>query len=404
MTNRRRLATAGTRGQLVRLFLEQTGRVRRYVVQWGPRGARRQESWPGTSVGKREAEAFFRAFDAEQTRRAHPAPITTRALWLAFVEAEAPHLRPRSLALYSGSWRKWEQFTAPDAAAEAVTVQQMHDFRRALDAQGLATATVKNLIRDVRLVYNFGERMELLTRNRWHLFTHKVAKERRTAPRAEYRADEFLAIWRALDPEKATQWRAWVAVGLLGIYGNRQHEILNLRWSWVTDDAVRIAPDVVKTGEAATLTLFPLTRGILDVARRWRTTLGYTGDYVLFPGQSPRRAHPSRLPHYSIQTLTNQIHRAEARAQVPQVKWRAGHGFRRGLVGDLAEQTGDVAFALQAIGDRDLRMAAHYRLRRDDRVAGAVKARAERLATPEDTPQRATDVQSSPESNLSLVT
>lgn len=386
---RKRLATTGTRGNLVRLFAETKGTARRYVVQWGPRGQRMQESWPYTSAGKAEAEAFFKAFGAALTEQPKAEPLTTRELHEAYLEAEGPHLRPRSLVLYRTSWRQWEQFYGPDTPAEAVTIRQIHEFRRALDARGLATATVKATIRDIRLVYNFGERMELLARNRWHLFVHKVAKERRTVPRAEYRADEFRAIWRALNPNSAGQWRAWVAVGLLGIYGNRQNEILNLRWSWVHGDEVVIDPRVVKTGQEGQLTLFPLTRAILDVARRWARRLGYDGDVILFPAQAEGRRHPSGLAHYSIQSLTNQIHRAEAKAGIESIRYRAGHGFRRGLVGDLADETGDVMLALQAIGDRDPRMAANYRIRRNDRIAGALQSRAERLAGPEG----ATDVQ-----------
>lgn len=399
MTPRKRLATFGERGKMVRLFEEHRQGRRRLVVMWGPKGARQQASFPATKAGKAEAEAFMAAFteEAEKVAEAPPAKLTVRALWTAYLTAEAEHLRPNSLRLYRDAWRTWEQFITPDAIAEDVTVQQIHQFRQALDARNLATATVKDCIRNVRIVYNWGERQELLARNRWHLFVHKVAKEKRTKPRAEYRADEFLAIWKALDPTKSGQWRAWVAVGLLGIYGNRQNEILNLRWDWIDGDEVTIDPAVVKTGEARQLALFPLTRTILEVARRMAAADGYTGPYVLPPGQrdtqrSAAKANASQLAHYSIQSLTDAIHRAETRAGVPQVKWRAGHGFRRGLVGDLADETGDVAFALQAIGDRDLRMAQHYRTRRDDRIAEAVEARAGRLI-PEEAANGATKVQ-----------
>ena len=218
----------------------------------------------------------------------------------------------------------------------------------------------------------------------WHLFVHKVAKEKRTKPRKEYSNEEFLAVWRARNPELAGQWRAWVAIGLLGIYGNRANEVLNLRWSWISEELIAFDPSVVKTGEEAVVRLFPLTRGILAVARCWREREGYTGDYVVFPGQSPvqrsaDRANPSRLEHYSIQSLTDQIHSAERLAKVEVVRFRATHGFRRGLVGDLAEETGDVQLALQAIGDKDIRMAQRYRNRRPRRIDALVKGRAERL-------------------------
>ena len=393
MTPRKRLGTTGERGKsLVRLFLETKGKARRYVVQWGPSGARQQDSWPATPAGKTEAETFFKAFGDEAAKGPEAASLTVRGLWLTYLEAEAEHLRPRSRLLYAESWTKWEQFIGPETRADAVTLLQIATFRKQLDAQGLATATVKSIITNVRVVYNFAERSELIARNRWHLFQYKIAKERRTKPRAEYRSEEFLAIWRALDPTLRGQWRAWVAVGLLGIYGNRQGELLQLQWSWIQGDHVAIDPAVVKTGEEGTWTLFPLARSILDVARDWARKEGYTGPYVLFAGQAAGRKHPSQQAYYSIQTLTNHLHRAEARAGVPQIRWRAGHGFRRGLVGDLADSTGDVMLALQAIGDRDVRMAKNYRVRRNDKVAQAVEGRATRLMSSES----ATKLQSDP--------
>lgn len=374
---RKRLGTLGERGNLVRLFLETKGKASRYVVQSGPKGNRKQESWPATKAGKAEAEAYFKAFGDELAAKADaPAPLTVRALWTAYQADEWAHLRTNTRRLYSAAWRTWEQYIGEHTVAQDLTIQQITEFRRTLDGRGLSTATVQDAIRNIRIVYGWGERMELIDRNRWHLFVYKVAKEKRTKPRAEYRADEFLAIWKALDPNKQGQWRPWVAVGLLGIYGNRQNEILNLQWPWIDGDAVKIDPAYVKTGEEGTLTLFALTRGILAVAKRWRATEGYLGEYVLFPGKG---GHPTKRPHYSIQSLTDAIHRAEAVSGVEQVKWRAGHGFRRGLMGDIVDLTGDVTLALQAIGDRDLRMAQHYRSRRNDKIDDAVQERANRL-------------------------
>lgn len=375
---RKRIATLGERGSLIRLFLFSTGtgasKVSRYVVQWTNAHKRReQESFPGTKAGRAEAEAFMQSFAAEQGREEAP-PLTVRALWTAYLASEAEHLRPNTLRLYRDAWRTWEQFIGENTVCDDITILRLHEYRKELDSRKLATATVQDAIRNVRIVFSWGERMELVKVNRWHLFVYKVAKEKRTKPRAEYRADEFLKIWGALNPELKGQWRAWVAVGLLGIYGNRQNEILNLQWAWIDGDRVSIPSEVVKTGEDATLTLFPLSRRILDVAAAWRARDAYEGSYVLYPAD--RR---SKRPSYSIQSLTDAIHRAERRSGVEVVRWRAGHGFRRGLVGDLAEQTGDVQFALQAIGDKDLRMAQHYRSRRDDRVTAAVQERAERL-------------------------
>jgi len=407
MSPRKRLATLGERGNLVRLFLYTSKNgTKRYVVMWGPKISREQESWPNTKEGKIEAETFFKAFGEEATKKADVAvPLTNRQLWDAYTIAEFKHLRPNTQRLYSDAWRTWEQFATPTAIAEETSITTIHSFRDALDARGLATATVQDCIRNVRIVFNWGERMELIARNRWHLFIYKVAKEKRTKPRAEFTGEEFLKVWAgpwvdakgvpvvdkktgqprlALDPNERGQWRAWVAVGLLGIYGNRANEILNLRWSWIAGDVVTIDPEFVKTGEEGVLRLFPLTRSILAVARRWRAVEGYKGDCVLFPGQrekqrSATKANPSALLHYSIQSLTDQIHRAERRAGLEVTKWKASHAFRRGLVGDLADETGDIMLALQAIRDKDIRMAQRYRSRRESNVDRVVRSRAERL-------------------------
>lgn len=386
VTPRKRLGTTGERGNLVRYFEETKGGAKRYVVQWGPKGAREQESWPNTKDGKAEAESFFKAFGEELKVDEAKAPLTTRQLRDAYRAAEWSHLRPATQRLYDDAWRKWEAHVGPDSIAEETTIVQIHAFRKKLDDLELATATVQDAIRNIRIVFNWAERMELIVRNRWHLFIYKVAKEKRTQPRPEYRFDEFVKIWGALDPAKKGQWRPWCLVGLLGIYGNRQNELLNLRWSWIEGDLVSIPPAYVKTGDAGTLTLFPLTRRILDTAMAWAEEEGYRGDYVFFPGQShaqrgAARANPSKLEHYSIQSLTDAIHSAEDRGGVETKKWRAGHGFRRGLVGDLIDETGDPTLALQAIRDRDPRMLQNYRVRRNDKVDSAVQKRAEKLLT-----------------------
>lgn len=383
---RKRLATTGDRGALVRLFLEERGGVKKYVVQYGAKDARKQDSWPFTKVGKTEAEAFFKAFQAEQERKPEEKHrITVRELWKAYLAAEEEHLRPNTRRLYAEAWRRWEQFITPDSIADDLTITQIHDYRKALDARGLATATVQDAIRNVRIAYNWGERMELLERNRWHLFVHKVSKEKRTKQRAEYRSDEFLAIWRALDPADRWQWRAWVAVGLLGIYGNRQTELLSMRWSWIDGDLVTIDPAHVKTGEEGALTLFPLTRGILDVARHWAEEEGYKGEYVLFSGQNKNQrvavgTNVTKKPHYTLGSLTAAIHRAEKRGGVEKILWRAGHGFRRGLVGDLITETGDATLALHAIGDRDIKMLTHYHAKRRDKIDTAIQSRASKFS------------------------
>lgn len=365
-----KLQTYGERGGLVRLW-RQSGARKAYVVQWSEHGARKQLSFPLTPAGKQEAEAFAKAFAAEATRTL--AVRTTRALWDAYTADQFPMLRPNSQRLYREAWRHWEGWFGPLRDPGTLTLDECGAFRRALEAKGHGVNTVRGTIRVVRTVYNWAEPRDFVAKNRWHGYRFKVLKGTEPAARAEYRADEFVRLWQQLDPVKPTQWRAWVVLGLLGIYGNRQHAVLALRWDWVAADAITIPPEADKTGKGAVLPMLPLARRILDVAQGWRERTGYDGPYVLFSG-----SRKSKRPTYAIQSFWKALTEAEQRAGVVHLPGRAGHGFRRMLVGDLADATGDVGFALQAIGD-SLAMAKHYRVRRDDRIRDALAARLGRL-------------------------
>jgi len=376
---RKPVTTFGPRGASVRLF-RQTSPRRCYVVQWGTKGTRGQRSFPLTVAGEQEAKAFARAFSNESVRTA----VTTDDLWTRYTADQFPTLRPNSRRLYTEAWRHWVDFYGIARDPGAMALEECGAFRRHLEEKGLGLNTVRGTIRVVRTVYNWAEPRDLIEKNRWHGYRFKVLKGTEPKPRAEYRAEEFLRIWRELNPQDRWQWRAWAAIGLLGIYGNRQHAILAMEWDWDCGDEVVIPASVEKTGKEAYLPMFPLTRSILDVCRQWREVEGYTGPFVFFAG-----AARSKRGTYSIQSLTDALHRAETRAGVVRVPNRAGHGFRRMLVGDLADATGDVGLALQAIGDT-LAMAKHYRVRRDDRIRDLLNDRITRMMT-EGSNERATE-------------
>jgi hypothetical protein len=91
---------------------------------------------------------------------------------------------------------------------------------------------------------------------------------------------------------------------------------------------------------------------------------GYKGDYVLFPGQG----NPGREAHPSRSSRTTRF--KPDRRHPPRREAREGGGRSNGAPATAsaadwwatcADQTGDVTLALQAIGDRDLTMATHYR-------------------------------------------
>lgn len=375
----KRIATYGKRKALVRVDVDTRprGMIR---VQWGSKAAREQQSFANTPAGKREALAFAEAFNAEMQKpepTKSAAPITTRALWEAYKLATWPTLRPRSKALYAEQWRKWELFWGKERAADEFRLTDAHAFRAALELAGLSTASLQAIVSMVRMVYRFGEAHELITKNRWHLYVLKVAKEKRTKPRAEYTFVEFAKIWREIDPTDAGQWRAYCITGLLGLYGPRQNALLHLRWPDVTATQFTLQPEWDKLGETHVHMVTPESQAIFAIARAWADQMEPRSEWVF-----PAARKDSKSEVYTIQSYWWSLMRAEERAKVQHIPWRGGHGFRRGFVGDLIDQGADIETALRAIGDKDVRMAKHYAVRRNSRIDAMIAARSATLQTP----------------------
>jgi integrase len=394
--NREVVDQTGERGSGRRLSRETRrvgdGSTQRWVVRWGPKGARRQKSWPCTEKGLKSAEDFYHQ-RTPTTIASSPAagaaeresgdgsvrPLSVSELWQDFEMARAPEISPRTLKLYGDAFKEWQHEIGAFTPAGAFDVKTIGAFRAALEKRGLATATIRMTIRNIKIVYRWATDNHGLPVTAWQKYEFRVAKGKKTQRREEYREYEFARIWRTRDPRRSDQWRAWVAIGLLGIYGSRGSELLGLRWDWIKGNRIVVPAECVKNGEQLEFELFALTRGILNVAKAWRKKLGYTGKYVLFPGQVAGRPHQSKSEHYTLGTLISVLHRAERDANVPTIKNRATHGFRRGLVGDLIDDTGDYTLAMQAIGDLDMSMVEYYRSRRKDKVAAAIQNRANRL-------------------------
>jgi integrase len=292
-----------------------------------------------------------------------------RQVWDLYVAANWSTLRPKTQTRYAGDWRQWELYAGVGFVAEDVTPAMLHGFRRALEGRRYSVNMIRGIVSVCKLVYNWAEREELIGRNRWRLYQLKIAKDAQPESPAEYRHEDLEALLRQFDPGKASQWRPWVALTILGAQGVRQVAALQLRWSdlnlrhrvivWpkATDKRGRDWPQPL--GKAAVRAL----RVARDMA--WRQSV-----------QSPFVLYGTRgAPCYTIQSLWKALRHAEEKAGIPHRPQRAGHGFRRMVVGDLATATGNVMLALRAVGDQDARMAKHYLKDRDDELRRAFRVR-----------------------------
>jgi len=258
---------------------------------------------------------------------------------------------------------KWENAWGIHFPVENTTLDMAHQFRRDLTRLGLATTTNRQTVRTVQMVYAWGERNELITRNRLRLFRFRVSKDERVESPAEYRDDDVMKILAALDPKLRTQWRPFVALAVCGAQGVRQHAVLHLKWDDVQGDTVTWQKAWDKLGREWSQPVRNLTRVALEVARFWREELDYTGPWVIPSGSAKNRSET-----YSAQSLWSALCDAEKRAGIPHIKGRGAHGLRRLLAGNVAELTGDAVLAMNSIGDTDVRMASRYLKKRNDRI------------------------------------
>jgi integrase/recombinase XerC len=342
----------------------------RVVALWRVHGVRTRKTWANTPAHRKEAVAWAETFAATRFQRKQaPALVTTGQLWERYAAAEFPVLRPRSQKLYAEYWRRWATFATPESIAEDLGAGTVAAFRAQLETRErkLAPSTIGQTIQIVKVVYAWGARHGLLARNGVREFRYKVAKEQRLPPPEEYRGDDLAALLAQLPLDRATTWRAHAALALCGNQGARQNAVLHLRWEDVDLEGglVTWRARWDKTGREWTQ---PLRDGSIVVLRAaWERT-GPAG--WVFPSGSGK----SRRPTYSPQSLWAALRRAEEAAGIAHRPRRAAHGLRRMVFNDVMEVTGDVAAAMAAIHDTDLRVASRYVKGRDDRVRAAFRA------------------------------
>jgi len=373
---RKTLALFGPSRGGVRLLVERGGELVR--VQWYDDGIRRVKSWPNTREGRTEAKAWARGFAEARTLGPRPTVLrlTLRDLWERYVEAEFPHLRPKTQTNYREHWSRWELFLGRDFTADEARLGDVDHFRAALERQDYALSQVHKAISVVKTVYNWAQRRELLGINRLALYRFKVAKDLRPEPPAEYTGKERQAILQALHPDRHTEWRPWAAVTIAAYQGARENAILHLRWEDIDFDRGEIAWQARwdKTGRERVQPLTAGARGAVLVAKQWRERDRYTGPWVLYTSHRQRWRHADDRAAWTAQALWLALTKAERRAGVHHLQSRAMHGFRRAVAGDVLELTRDVKLALDWIGDVDLGMARRYLRPRNQRLEEAATA------------------------------
>jgi integrase len=346
------------------------------LVQWSEQGKRRVKAWPRTPAGKTDATAWAQGFAERRGQPAPAAKVTLREMWTRYADVEFPHLRRRTHQLYTEHWNRWELFNGRDTIAEDTRRESMDRFVATLTTLKLAVTHQQRIVRDIKTVYAWAESRELISRNRLAGYRLKAAKEARRERPAEYRRGDVEKILAQLSPQKRTEWRAWAALTLAAFQGARERAILHLTWRDVDLERGRLTWRAAydKQGREWTQPLTLAGYSALLTARWWREQDGELRPWVFPSPQERKRCGREEPGVYGAQALWLALRGAEQRAGVPRLPFRAVHGFRRGVAGDVARASGDPWLGVQYIGDTGTDRIAEYVQERTDTLEGAAAA------------------------------
>jgi integrase len=396
---RRELYRAGRHGDMVRAVLDAKD-DRAIVYYRDADGIEHKKKFASTKEGRAEAIAFAQGWHAERDRMAQerlaaskPAPITVRALWTAFKNSEfsdnvGEGLRKATQISYAQHWKRFELYVGKDRTAESIKVPELAAMRKEERAQERALNQTRQTMNVVRIVFRWGIEHELLTHSPLAVMRWKTRKD---APKPlapdEYTTEEFERLLLAVDRGDTRQWRAWVFLMLVGHYGQRANAVLHLRWEDIDAEAGTItwparyqkqgvdlvrpllweawsALLVAKAQRARVATFRKLAHHTNPLASAERME---EADWVLFAERDKAKAMSYQSMHYHLSE-------AETRAGVEPKPYRKAHGFRRMVVGNVIEATGDRMLGLEVVGDKDPKVLVSYDRRLKERVEKGLAA------------------------------
>lgn len=358
---RRTLGEYGTHGKRARVYVER-GRV---CVSWYQDGNRRQESRPDSPEARAEMKALGQSVaETLGQREAVARTVSVRELFVRYLESRTD-LRPRTLRIRRDYWRKWELLVGADTRADDLTAEALDRFRLGMQKAGLASSTIGQAISTVKMIYAWGEELELV-HDRLHRYRYRVAKADRRASPDEFTGEEFTRLVAAIDPRES--WRALGVLLLCGLQGSRQWAVLHLRWADIDLEGQRIhwQPAWDKQGRDEWQPLRPKSVAVLAALREAHRRYELRSPW-LFPAGN--RRNQGEL--YTQGALWRALVAAEKKAGIAHRTGRGAHGLRRLLAGDVYALTKDVKLAMEALRDTDLRVMTRYLKKREGQLTGA---------------------------------
>ena len=357
---RQQLHQLGAHGARVSVFREEPTRGLPYLgVEWREAGVRRSRRFPGvTRAAEREALAFAtHVAQVLESPTAAVEQLTVRTVWQAFWQAHAPDWRPATRQVNAARWAVVEALLNPHTDATTIRGRHLDAVRTALlttprrDGETMARNQVAHHLQLVKAVWTWARENDLLPDN--PLQPYRIRRGRDYTPLAipEFQEAEWRRLLAALDYRDPLQWRVWVVVMLAGLLGTRANTLLKLQWAHV-DWAARCIRWPARTDKLGRARVQPLPRDAmwaLRVARVWQQREAPEAVHVFFGAQQRTRRR-----HWSYQAAVQALHRWCVRLEIPVVRYRAFHAFRRMRARSVVDATGNINSAAQWLGSVDL--------------------------------------------------
>jgi hypothetical protein len=417
MARRRRIATYGRRGALVRVIDEVANGHRLVRVQWNEStGAPLStESWPYTKTHVELAKAFAQGVDQRLSAGlAAPLPDRTlRELADLHIAAFAESWAPATLRAFRHRWARFEAFCGRTTSPRLITEETLDEFRAKMRVTGVATTQRSETVKAVKQVFRWARRRKLISENPIADYTIKLAKTEKAGEVPEWSPEETARLGAQLLDERASRsarhWRLevafWIAVG----QGPRQNAMRHLA---VAD--VNLSAETVRHPTASGVVLpprsvwwnpaydklgkervQPLTRGTvraLRLAAIWRRRIDYRGPWVLAPAQARGVDRGEPITYQALNQALRELC-DRCRPAVAWIRGRAYHGFRKHSAGEVHRLTNSERAAADWIGDADVKIVRRHYLKKRaeeqrsvahdiDRDAGVQRLERDRAATP----------------------
>lgn len=364
-------------------------------VQWREPG-RKVATYEDTRQGIAEAKAFARGTHDRLLTPAQPAAptlevLTVRDLFNRYFAAHEVDWRDKTKTNKRARWKKWEAFIVHDTLAHKVPREKMDEFKKVLLGRKHSANQVRAHLELVASVFRWAvETAGILEPTRIATYKIKFSRDakRQVVEMGEYTRAEREQIIAALDPRNAKEWRAWALNTLFAYCAPRQNAARHLEWDDIAleQDAGRIhwRADLDKMGTDRWQPMPSQVVAAFWVAYGWRNYDEYPGRYVFYGVQrrtrgfnlrrKPRRSRKEesiagrdvREAPYTYSALNRALRKAETRAGILHRDYRATHGHRRGVAGDIHEITGSEKKAAAYIGDKSIEVVRdHYLLERE---------------------------------------